>query len=133
MPTTAPPASQINPQTAQFVTLVSSDDFEFIVPRPTACVAGAVRKMLDPGSAFAESLTGRCKFENINGVVLEKVAEYLCYNAKNKSVTGVADMEIPPELCLELLMAADYLDGECYFLLSLECDILWGRKGGRRG
>lgn len=46
-------------------------------------------------------------------MVLEKVAEYLCHNAKNKNVTGVADMDIPPELCLELLMAADYLDGGC--------------------
>ena len=99
--------------------------------------------------AFAESMTGRCKFENIkyvfyraplhanilssfplsgslnliwvrahayikhSGVVLEKVAEYLCYSLKNKEATNVPDMDIPPELCLELLMAADYLDGAC--------------------
>lgn len=50
-------------------------------------------------------------FVSINsGVVLEKVCEYLCYNEKNKEQSNVADMDIPPELCLELLMAADYLD-----------------------
>lgn len=46
-----------------------------------------------------------------SGVVLEKVAEYLCYNLKNQNRPGaVPDMDIPPELCLELLMAADFLD-----------------------
>ena len=46
----------------------------------------------------------------MSGIVLEKVVEYLYYNEKNRDQTGVADMEIPSELCLELLMAADYLD-----------------------
>jgi transcription elongation factor B subunit 1 len=45
-----------------------------------------------------------------SGIVLEKVCEYFCYNEKHKDQTNVADMDIPPELCLELLMAADYLD-----------------------
>ena len=46
---------------------------------------------------------------NNSGVVLEKVCEYLYYNLKHKDQKDVPDMEIPPELCLELLMAADYL------------------------
>ena len=45
-----------------------------------------------------------------SGVVLEKVCEYLYYNLKHKDQKDVPDMEISPELCLELLMAADYLD-----------------------
>jgi transcription elongation factor B subunit 1 len=45
-----------------------------------------------------------------SGIVLEKVAEYLYFNHKNRNREDVPDMEIPPELCLELLMAADYLD-----------------------
>lgn len=32
------------------------------------------------------------------------------YNEKHKDQVNVADMDIPAELCLELLMAADYLD-----------------------
>lgn len=47
--------------------------------------------------------------KNHSGVVLEKVCEYLYYNLKHKDEKDVPDMEIPPELCLELLMAADYL------------------------
>lgn len=46
-----------------------------------------------------------------SGVVLEKVCEYLYYNQKHSESKDVSDMDIPPELCLELLIAADYLDG----------------------
>ncbi|KAJ9192104.1 hypothetical protein DTO166G4_8941 [Paecilomyces variotii] len=95
---------------AEYVTLVSSDGFEFVLPRSTACVSGTIRRMLDPASKFSEAITGRCVLENISGVVLEKVCEYFCYNEKNKDQANVADMDIPSELCLELLMAADYLD-----------------------
>lgn len=45
-----------------------------------------------------------------SGVVLERVAEYFYYNYKYRNSENVPDMEIPAELCLELLMAADYLD-----------------------
>ncbi|OJJ44939.1 hypothetical protein ASPZODRAFT_70484 [Penicilliopsis zonata CBS 506.65] len=100
----------------EYVTLVSGDGFEFIIPRSTACVSGTIRRMLDQSSNFSEAITGRCVLENIRqviktiGVVLEKVCEYFCYNEKNKEQANVPDMDISPELCLELLMAADYLD-----------------------
>jgi elongin-C len=61
-----------------------------------------------------------------SGIVLEKVCEYLYYNEKNKDARDVPELEygfkivrsdvrlishrFPTELCLELLMAADYLD-----------------------
>lgn len=35
---------------AEYVTLVSSDGFEFVLPRSTACVSGTIRRMLDPAS-----------------------------------------------------------------------------------
>jgi len=95
---------------SKYVTLISSDGFEFVVLREAACVSGAIKRMLDPKSNFAESVDGRCKFEEINGIVLEKVAEYFYYNWRNRDAIDVPDMDIPPELCLELLMAADYLD-----------------------
>lgn len=43
-------------------------------------------------------------------MVLEKVVEYFYYNEKYRDVEGVTDMDMPAELCLELLLAADYLD-----------------------
>lgn len=44
-------------------------------------------------------------------MVLEKVCEYFYYSEKYKDSEDVPDMDIPPELCLELLMAADFLVG----------------------
>ena len=58
------------------------------------------------------------KLQN-SGLVLEKVCEYFYYNEKHKNSKDVPDIDVPAELCLELLMAADYLNGEldgfCFF------------------
>lgn len=58
---------------------------------------------------FAEAQSGTCRLENISGIVLEKVVEYFYYSEKHRNSDGVPDMDIPSELCLELLMAADFL------------------------
>lgn len=58
-----------------------------------------------------------------SGVVIEKLCEYLYYNLKHQGSKDVPDMEIPPNLCLELLMAADYFDG-MYIVLRF-----WGYAG----
>jgi hypothetical protein len=47
-----------------------------------------------------------------SGVCLEKVCEYLYYHEKNKDARDVPDMDIPADICLEMLVAADFLDGE---------------------
>lgn len=71
-------------QQTEYVTLVSSDGFEFKVLRSAACLAGAIKRMLDPTSVscpllhpltlelnsslpgnFAEAISNRCVFENI--------------------------------------------------------------------
>lgn len=39
----------------EYVTLVSGDGFEYIIPRSTACVSGTIRRMLDPSSQFLPS------------------------------------------------------------------------------
>ena len=55
---------------SEYVTLVSADGFEFVILREAACVSGVVRRMLDDNSRFAESLEGRCVFEEIRYVLL---------------------------------------------------------------
>lgn len=53
--------------------------------------------------------------------MLEKVCEYFYYNEKYKNAKDVPDMDIPPELCLELLMAADYLNSRFLSFWSVVC------------
>lgn len=58
--------------------------------------------------------------------MLEKVCEYLYYNEKHKDTKDVADMDLPMELVLELLMAADYLNGECKACVFVLYEMLTG-------
>lgn len=68
---------------ADYVTLISSDGFSFVVQRSSACISGAIKRMLDPActsihvalhirkyishvtDGFAESKTNTCRFENM--------------------------------------------------------------------
>ncbi|KAI4096932.1 MAG: hypothetical protein LQ344_000735 [Seirophora lacunosa] len=126
-----------NKPLSEYITMISNDGFEFIIKRDAANVAGTIRKMLDPTStasylspslSFAQiskrpfiyslhlcTLPVSADMDNNNnsGVVIEKLCEYLYYNLKHKDAKDVPDMEIPPSLCLELLVAADYFDGMC--------------------
>jgi len=43
-----------------------------------------------------------------SGPIIEKVAEYLHYYHQNKDKENVPDLDIPVELCLVLVQAADY-------------------------
>lgn len=97
---------------SEYITLISHDNYEFHLRRSAAISrSSTLRHMLDPQSRFSEALTNTCRLENLSGAVLEKVVEYFYYAEKYAKVEGgVADMEVPADMCLELLMAADYLD-----------------------
>lgn len=97
---------------SEYITLISHDNYEFHLRRSAATSrSSTLRHMLNPHSRFSESLTSTCRLENISGAVLEKVVEYFYYAEKFAGAEGgVADMEMPADMCLELLMAADYLD-----------------------
>lgn len=43
-----------------------------------------------------------------SGPVLEKVVEYFHYSYANRDKDDVVDMDIPVDLCLEIIVAADY-------------------------
>ncbi|KAK9424089.1 hypothetical protein SUNI508_03577 [Seiridium unicorne] len=96
---------------SKYITLVSADEFEFVVLREAAMISPMIKSMLEirGTGSLMEAQTGRCAFPEISGQVLEKVVEYFHYWYKNRDREDVPDMDIPVELCLELLMAADYL------------------------
>lgn len=93
------------------VTLVSSDQEEVTISREAASVSPTLKAMLD--GPFVEQ-SGRIELPTIESKVLQKVAEYLEYNLQyadaNRDVEDVPQFDIPTEMALELLLAADYLN-----------------------
>ena len=61
-----------------------------------------------PGYVYWTLPEGRTDTSD-SGAVLEKVTEYMQYWYQNKDKEDVPDMDIPVDLCLEVLMAADFL------------------------
>lgn len=93
---------------SNMIKLISAEGHEFYVDRRCAMVSGTIRAMLE--SQFAES-RGEVRFPEIPGIVLEKVIQYLFYKIRYaNSSQRIPNFDIPPELALELLMAANYLD-----------------------
>lgn len=93
------------------VTLVSSEHMEFSIPKEVAMVSSTLRVMLE--GPFKEK-SGHVELPGIEGNVLAKVVEYLQYNSQykyaNKDQEDVPEFEVPTEMALELLLAADYLN-----------------------
>ena len=60
---------------------------------------------------FAEGQKGEIKFPEISTPILEKVIQYFYYKASYKnSQVRIPEFAIEPEVALELLMAANFLD-----------------------
>jgi len=59
---------------------------------------------------FVES-RGEVRFPEIPGVILEKVIQYMHYKVRYANSTQrIPNFNIEPEISMELLMAASYLD-----------------------
>ncbi|KAI4661154.1 uncharacterized protein J4E79_004965 [Alternaria viburni] len=52
----------------EYVTLVSNDGFEFKILRSAACIAGTIKKALDPLSGFRENAQNRVDLPTIKYV-----------------------------------------------------------------
>merc|ERR1711887_33142 len=94
------------------VKLISSEGHEFVIEREAAMVSGTIKNMLSSPVMFVES-SGEIRFPEISSVVLEKVCQYFHHKLKftnNNSTAGLPDFLVEPEIALNLLMAANYLD-----------------------
>lgn len=96
---------------AMYVKLVSSDGHEFIVKREHALTSGTIKAMLSGPGQFAENETNEINFREIPSHVLQKVCMYFTYKVRyTNSSTEIPEFPIAPEIALELLMAANFLD-----------------------
>ncbi|GAX84147.1 hypothetical protein CEUSTIGMA_g11570.t1 [Chlamydomonas eustigma] len=94
------------------VKLVSREGFEFIIDYKAACVSNTIRNMLSSQGSFTETELGEVKFPEIPTPILEKVCQYFYYKLRyqNSTTKNIPEFQVPPEIALELLMAANFLD-----------------------
>merc|ERR1719164_138804 len=93
---------------ADMVKIISAENHEFFVERKCAMVSGTIKAMLS--GQFAES-RGEIRFPEISTDILEKVIQYFHYKVKyTNSTVRIPEFQIEPEIALELLMAANFLD-----------------------
>eukprot|EP01089_Gocevia_fonbrunei_P014539 TRINITY_DN399_c0_g1_i1.p1 TRINITY_DN399_c0_g1~~TRINITY_DN399_c0_g1_i1.p1 ORF type:complete len:104 (-),score=23.77 TRINITY_DN399_c0_g1_i1:118-429(-) len=93
------------------VKLISAEGHEFIVDRKAAMVSGTIKSMLSGPGAFEEQAAGEINFREISTPILEKTAQYFYYKLRfTNSTTEIPEFAIEPEIALELLMAANFLD-----------------------
>ncbi|KAF8910675.1 BTB/POZ protein [Gymnopilus junonius] len=103
-----------NSKGSEWVRLQSSDGHSYLVKRKVAQASGTIRNMLDPESGYSEALSKICSI-NERGIILEKLVEYMSFKSHYESINTKEEIpvqefmeRIPPELVLELLLAADY-------------------------
>mmetsp|Transcript_15781 Transcript_15781/g.48888 ORF Transcript_15781/g.48888 Transcript_15781/m.48888 type:complete len:109 (-) Transcript_15781:34-360(-) len=91
-----------------YVKLISAEGHEFYVDRKSANTSGTIKAMLS--GQFTES-SGEIKFPEISTPILEKVIQYFYYKLRyTNSQVRIPEFNIEPEMALELLMAANFLD-----------------------
>ena len=93
-----------------YVKLVSAEGHEFFVDREIAMASSStIRTMLE--GQFREAQDNIISFPDISCYILERVVRYLHYNSQySNSTVRIPDFMIEPEVALELLIAAKYLD-----------------------
>ena len=92
----------------EYVTLVSTDNFKFIVLKEVASISSVLRST----QGFEEGETGKINLD-MDGDILECIVEYLYFHFKYKDQAESGDIpefNIPTHLALELLVKADFLD-----------------------
>lgn len=98
------------------IKLISSEGKEFLIDEEAAMFSGTIKSMLSGPGTFAEQTLGEVTFREIPSNVLEKVIAYMAYKQKYLEITAknpqaeVPEFPIEPEIALELLMAANFLD-----------------------
>ncbi|XP_055968169.1 elongin-C-like [Sorex fumeus] len=94
-----------------YVKLISSDGHEFIVKREHALTSGTIKAMLSGPGQFPENETNEVNCREISFHVLSKVCMYFTYKVcYTNSSTEIPEFPLSPEISLEWLMAANFLD-----------------------
>lgn len=101
-----------NDNTITYVKLISAEGHEFFLQRNVAINgSGTIRTMLEGVGKFRESSENLIRLPEISSCILERVVRYLHYKSiYSHSSTRIPEFMIEPEVALELMIAAKYLD-----------------------
>ncbi|UYV69711.1 TCEB1 [Cordylochernes scorpioides] len=96
---------------APYIKLVSSDGHEFVVRRDNALISCTLKAMFSGPQPIAPKETNEVIFRDISSHVLQKVCQYFYYKKQySNSSSEIPEFAIPPEISLDLLLAANFLD-----------------------
>eukprot|EP00761_Pharyngomonas_kirbyi_P014586 gb/GECH01014616.1/.p1 GENE.gb/GECH01014616.1/~~gb/GECH01014616.1/.p1 ORF type:complete len:119 (+),score=43.90 gb/GECH01014616.1/:1-357(+) len=96
---------------SQMISIFSKDGYEFVVDKRVAMVSNTIKAMLTGIGEFKEQQEGKIYFDEMETNILEKVIQYFHYKCKyDEDPQNRPDFKIDPEIALELMMAAHYLD-----------------------
>jgi uncharacterized protein (DUF169 family) len=63
------------------------------------------------GGMFVEGREGRVNLEDLTPAILERVCQYFYYKLRyTQTMKSIPEFTVEPEMALELLMAANFLD-----------------------
>jgi transcription elongation factor B subunit 1 len=98
------------PGPLDFVTLISKEGVRFHVAADVAKVSGLLATLLDPEVEFEETASREIRLDAIRAVVLEKVVDYMHYNAVWRNHTArMPSFQIDASITVETFVAADFL------------------------
>ncbi|KAF8634702.1 hypothetical protein AX15_000758 [Amanita polypyramis BW_CC] len=99
---------------SDWIRVTSADGFTFMIRRKIANISGTMRSMLDTQNNFVEAVSRTCPVDQ-RGIIVQKMIEYMLFRAHFENVGPKEEIpiheileRIPPEIVLELLLAADY-------------------------
>ncbi|KAJ7023072.1 BTB/POZ protein [Mycena alexandri] len=100
---------------SDWVRVTSDDGYSFLVRRKVANASETMRDMLDTAVGnYLEGIERTCPVQQ-RGVIVEKLLEYMSFKSYYEGAGAKEEVpvqefmdRVPPELVLELLLAADY-------------------------
>lgn len=93
-----------------YVKLISAEGHEFFVDKEVAMAGSKTIRTMLQGS-FREAQDNTIRFPDQAGYVLERVIKYLHYRAQyTNSSSRIPEFVIEPEVALEVMLAAKYLE-----------------------
>ncbi|KAJ3928884.1 MAG: BTB/POZ protein [Lentinula lateritia] len=97
-----------------WVRIISNDGYTFLLKRKVANMSGTIKNSLDETGGFAEAGTRTYRSQE-RGIIVQKMIEYMSFKAYYSNVGPKEEIPVnelterlPPEIVLELLLAADY-------------------------